>query len=426
MLITDKKEGLKRVFSRKRALSDSAKKSVEEIISEIKRGGDRALFEYTKKFDGIALDAESILVSKEEIAAAYNAVSDGLLLALRRAKKNIENYHNKQILPGEFTESTENGKTGYMVRPVDRAGIYVPGGKASYPSSVLMAAVPAYVAGVKEIIMCTPGTSPLTLVAAAECGIEKIYRIGGAQAIAAMAYGTESVPKADVICGPGNMFVTEAKRLVYGDVGIDMIAGPSEILVIADDTADPAFVAADLLSQAEHDEMAMAILVTPSEELARKVGAEVERQLELLPKAAIAGKSINDFGTIIMAGDLKECVDISNEIAPEHLELCVCEPQKLLPDVRNAGAVFMGHWSPEPLGDYYAGTNHVLPNGGTAKYFSALGVNNFVKRISLIEYGKDALYAAAEDIIALAEAEGLAAHANAVRKRIQEKNNEKG
>ena len=419
MLITDRKEGLKRVFSRKSALSENAKKSVEDIISAVRRDGDAALFEYAAKFDGVNLNAGNILISKEEIEKAYESVSDELLGALRRAKKNIENYHKKQLLPGELSESTPGGKTGYMIRPVDRAGIYVPGGKASYPSSVLMAAVPASVAGVKEIIMCTPGASPLTLVAAAECGVRSIYRVGGAQAIAAMAYGTRSIPKANVICGPGNMYVTEAKRLVYGDAGIDMIAGPSEILVVADSSADPVFTAADLLSQAEHDEMAMAILVTSDENFARKVSDEVERQVALLPKAAIAGKSISDYGTIIIAENLEECMDISNEIAPEHLELCVSEPEKLLSSVRNAGAVFMGHWSPEPLGDYYAGTNHVLPNGGTAKYFSALGVNNFVKRISLIKYGKDALCAASDDIIALAEAEGLEAHANAVRVRMK-------
>lgn len=419
MLITNRQEGLKRVFSRKSALSESAKKSVEDIISTVKRDGDAALFAYAAKFDGVKLDGSNILISEDEIKKAYESVPKELLAALRRAKKNIENYHKKQLLPGELSESTPGGKTGYMIRPVDRAGIYVPGGKASYPSSVLMAAVPAAVAGVKDIIMCTPGTSPLTIVAAAECGIGKIFRIGGAQAIAAMAYGTRSVPKADVICGPGNMYVTEAKRLVYGDAGIDMIAGPSEILVIADTSADPVFTAADLLSQAEHDEMAMAILVTADKSFAAKVSEEVERQVKLLSKAAIAGKSIDDYGTIIIAEDLAECVDISNEIAPEHLELCVKEPEKLLTLVRNAGAVFMGHWSPEPLGDYYAGTNHVLPNGGTAKYFSALGVNNFVKRISLIKYGKDALCAASDDIIALAEAEGLSAHANAVRVRMR-------
>ena len=259
--------------------------------------------------------------------------------------------------------------------------------------------------------------SPLTIVAAAECGVSAIYRIGGAQAVAAMAYGTESVPKADVICGPGNMYVTEAKRLVYGDAGIDMIAGPSEILIIADDSADPEFLAADLLSQAEHDEMAMAILVTTDEKLAKKTSDAVERRVKELPKAAIAGRSINDFGTIIVAESPEECVSISDEVAPEHLELCVKDPKALLPLVHNAGAVFMGHWSPEPLGDYYAGTNHVLPNGGTARYFSALGVSNFVKRISLIEYDKDALLGCADDIIALAEAEGLTAHANSIRVR---------
>ena len=421
MLILNKEEGLKRVFSRTQTLSDSIKSGVENILTAIKTRGDEALFEYTKKFDGIDVDAGSVEITAEEIKKAYAQVPDKLLAALRAAMTNIENYHKKQLLPGELSESAPGGFTGYMIRPVTRAGIYVPGGKASYPSSVLMAAVPAKVAGVGEIVMCTPGTSPLTLVAAAECGVSRIFRVGGAQAIAAMAFGTESVPKADVVCGPGNMYVTEAKKQVFGAAGIDMIAGPSEILIVADGSARPDFIAADLLSQAEHDEMAMAILVTADRVLAEKVSAEVARQCALLPKCGIAGKSIDSYGTIIIADDLFECMEIANEVAPEHLELCVGEPEALLPLVRNAGAVFLGNYSPEPLGDYYAGTNHVLPNGGTARFFSALGVNNFVKRISLIKYTEDALKSAAEDITWLAEAEGLAAHANSVRVRFKEK-----
>lgn len=417
MLITNRADGLRRIYSRKKTLAEGAKKSVEEIISLVREKGDEALFFLAEKFDRVKLDKSSIRLGEKEIAAAYDKVSPELLAALRRAKANIVEYHKKQLLPGALDETRPGARTGYMIRPVSRAGIYVPGGKASYPSSVLMTAIPARVAGVRDVIMCTPGTSPLTIVAAAECGVSAIYRIGGAQAVAAMAYGTESVPKADVICGPGNMYVTEAKRLVYGDAGIDMIAGPSEILIIADDSADPEFLAADLLSQAEHDEMAMAILVTTDEKLAKKTSDAVERRVKELPKAAIAGRSINDFGTIIVAESPEECVSISDEVAPEHLELCVKDPKALLPLIRNAGAVFMGHWSPEPLGDYYAGTNHVLPNGGTARYFSALGVSNFVKRISLIEYDKDALLGCADDIIALAEAEGLTAHANSIRVR---------
>ncbi|HIW03050.1 MAG TPA: histidinol dehydrogenase [Candidatus Protoclostridium stercorigallinarum] len=417
MLITNRADGLRRIYSRKKTLAEGAKKSVEEIISLVREKGDEALFSLAEKFDRVKLDKSSIRLGEKEIAAAYDKVSPELLAALRRAKANIEEYHKKQLLPGALDETRPGARTGYMIRPVSRAGIYVPGGKASYPSSVLMTAIPARVAGVRDVIMCTPGTSPLTIVAAVECGVSAIYRIGGAQAVAAMAYGTESVPKADVICGPGNMYVTEAKRLVYGDAGIDMIAGPSEILIIADDSADPEFLAADLLSQAEHDEMAMAILVTTEAELAKKTSDAVERRVKELPKAAIAGRSINDFGTIIVAESPEECVSISDEVAPEHLELCVKDPKALLPLIRNAGAVFMGHWSPEPLGDYYAGTNHVLPNGGTARYFSALGVSNFVKRISLIEYDKDALLGCADDIIALAEAEGLTAHANSIRVR---------
>ena len=421
MIILDKKEGLRRVLSRTRALSDSIKERVASLISDIRTRGDEALFELTARFDGFDANADNVLITPAMIKQAYAAVPDELLAALRRAKKNIENYHRKQLLPGEFSESAPGGRTGYMIRPVSRAGIYVPGGKASYPSSVLMTAVPASVAGVGEIVMCTPGASPLTIVAAAECGVKRIFRVGGAQAIAAMAYGTESVPRCDVICGPGNMYVTEAKKQVYGAAGIDMIAGPSEILVIADGSANPSFVAADLLSQAEHDEMAMSILVTPDRALAEKISAETEKQLAALPKRGIAGRSIDDYGTIIIADDLADCVAVGNEVAPEHLELCVENPEELLPLVRNAGAVFMGHWSPEPLGDYYAGTNHVLPNGGTARFFSALGVSNFVKRISLIGYGRQALADAADDIIELAEAEGLSAHANSIRVRFGDK-----
>lgn len=421
MRILNKQEGLKRVFSRTQVLSDSIKTSVEKILTDVRERGDEALFELTKRFDGFDATADNVEITPAEIADAYAQVSDELLAALRAAKTNIENYHRKQLLKDELSESVKGGYTGYMTRPVSRAGIYVPGGKASYPSSVLMAAVPAKVAGVSEIVMCTPGASSLTLVAAAECGVTRIFKVGGAQAIAAMAYGTASVPKADVICGPGNMYVTEAKKQVFGSAGIDMIAGPSEILVIADKTARPDFIAADLLSQAEHDEMAMAILVTADKELAEKVSAEVEKQCVLLPKRGIAQKSIDSFGTIILADGIQECVEIANEVAPEHLELSVETPEELLPLVRNAGAVFIGHWSPEPLGDYYAGTNHVLPNGGTARFFSALGVTNFVKRISLIKYTEDALGAAADDIVQLAEAEGLTAHANSIRVRFKEK-----
>lgn len=421
MKIFDRQNGLKRVFSRTQTLSDEIRESVQKIINEVRGRGDAALFDFTKRFDRVELNAETVKITESEIEEAYAKVPNELLAALRNAKSNIEKYHKKQLLDGELSESTAGGKTGYMIRPVTRAGIYVPGGKASYPSSVLMAAVPAYVAGVKEIVMCTPGASPLTLVAAAECGVSKIFRVGGAQAIAAMAYGTESIPKCNVICGPGNMYVAEAKKLIYGAAGIDMIAGPSEILIIADSTAEPKFLAADLLSQAEHDETAMSVLVTTDMSLAEEVSKEVTRQLEVLPKKKIAEKSVDSYGTIIIAKNVEECIEISNEIAPEHLELCVANPEKLLPNIQNAGAVFMGHWSPEPLGDYYAGTNHVLPNCGTARYFSALGVGNFVKRISLIQYEKVALKNAAADIISLAEAEGLTAHANSIRVRFEEK-----
>ena len=307
-----------------------------------------------------------------------------------------------------------------MFRPVERAGLYVPGGKASYPSSVLMCALPAVVAGVPEIIMTTPagnGLNPLTLVAAAECGIRKIYKVGGAQAIAAMAYGTQTVPKVSVISGPGNIYVALAKREVYGTVGIDMIAGPSEIAIIADSSANPRFVAADMLSQAEHDELAMSLLITDSEKLAAEVQAEVARQVKELPKAAIAEKSLENYGSIVLVTNAQEAAAIANRVAPEHLELSVADPAAYLRYIVNAGAVFLGHYSPEPLGDYYAGTNHVLPTSGTARFCSALGVDNYVKKISVVEYDRKSLLSSADDIIALAEAEGLRAHANSIRVR---------
>ena len=410
---------LSRVYGRSQLDMESVRQTVKKILEDVRVNGDTALFDYTEKFDRVRLSADSVTVTQAETEAAYAQIPADTLAALRRAKENILSFHRRQ--KREDAVVTQNGKmTGILYRPVERAGLYVPGGKAAYPSSVLMCALPAVVAGVPEIIMTTPvgnGMNPLTLVAAAECGIKKIYKIGGAQAIAAMAYGTQTVPKVRVIGGPGNIYVALAKREVYGTVGIDMIAGPSEILIVADDSANPRFVAADMLSQAEHDELAMSVLITDSAALAMSVQAEVERQVAQLPKAAIAKKSLENYGSIILVTDGKEATQIANTIAPEHLELCVRDPSAYLARIVNAGAIFMGHYSPEPLGDYYAGTNHVLPTSGTAKFCSALGVENYMKRISVVEYDAAALSAASDDIILLAEAEGLRAHANSIRVR---------
>lgn len=410
---------MSRVYGRSQLDMESVRQTVKNILEDVRVNGDKALFGYTEKLDRVHVSADSVMVTPAETEAAYAQIPADTLAALRHAKENILSFHRRQ--KREDAVVTQNGKTtGILFRPVERAGLYVPGGKAAYPSSVLMCALPAVVAGVPEIIMTTPagnGMNPLTLVAAAECGIKKIYKIGGAQAIAAMAYGTQTVPKVSVISGPGNIYVALAKREVYGTVGIDMIAGPSEILIVADDSANPRFVAADMLSQAEHDELAMSVLITDSAALATSVQAEVERQVAQLPKAAIAQKSLENYGSIILVSGSEEATQIVNRIAPEHLELCVRDPSAYLTRIVNAGAVFMGHYSPEPLGDYYAGTNHVLPTSGTAKFCSALGVDNYMKKISVVEYDAAALAAASDNIILLAEAEGLRAHANSIRVR---------
>ncbi len=377
------------------------------------------MFEYTKKFDNFELNKDNILLSKEEIESAYAKVPQSTLKALRAAKENITAYHKRRMVKDSFFEDGGAG-TGVIYRPVERAGIYVPGGKAAYPSTVLMCAVPAIVAGVKEIVMVTPPgkfLNEFTIAAAKECGIEKIYRVGGAQAIAALAYGTESVLKADVITGPGNIFVAAAKKEIFGVAGIDMIAGPSEILIIADGSANPAFIAADMLSQAEHDELAMSLLITTEKMLADKVNAELIKQLEKLSRRGIADSSLKNYGAIVVCDNLDDACVLSNLIAPEHLELCVTDYEKVLKNVVNAGAIFIGNYSPEPLGDYYAGTNHVLPTGGSARFSSALGVENYLKKISVIKYSKEALLKAADDIILLAGTEELTAHAESVRIR---------
>ncbi|MCL0063023.1 histidinol dehydrogenase [Peptococcaceae bacterium] len=396
--------------------------AVSEIIDKVINEKDDALLELTLKFDGVKLAKSDLKVSENEIEEAYELIDKKILEYLKLASKRIWDFHSKQRLNSWF-EPDENGTIlGQLVLPVERVGVYVPGGKAAYPSSVLMNAVPAKVAGVKEIAMVTPPDSngkinPYVLVAARETGVNEIYKVGGAQAIAALAYGTDTVKAVDKITGPGNIYVTLAKKLVYGDVDIDMLAGPSEILVIADENASAAYVAADMLSQAEHDEIAASMLITPCVELADKVKVELEEQLQTLPKRAIAEKALKNRGAIIIVNDLNEAFDIANKIAPEHLEILVQNPFDWIGKVRHAGSVFLGEYSPEPVGDYIAGPNHVLPTSGTARFYSGLNIDAFVKKTTIISFSKTTFEKLKESIINLAEVEGLTAHANAVRVR---------
>ena len=397
---------------------------VSAIIDDIKGRRDEAVFEYTKKFDGYDLNADNIIVTEDEIKAAYEEIDAGLVEIIRKALVNIRNYHAKQKCNSWFDATPDGTILGQKITPLARVGVYVPGGKAAYPSSVLMNVVPAKVAGVDEIIMCTPPGKDGkiycgTLVAAKEAGVDVIYKVGGAQAIAAMAYGTESVPKVDKIVGPGNIYVALAKKAVYGQVGIDSIAGPSEIMVLADESANPRFVAADLLSQAEHDELASAILVTTSRELAEKVSEETEGFLRELSRKQIIEKSLENYGYILLAKDMDEAVAVVNEIASEHLELVTKDPFQTMTKIRNAGAIFLGEYSSEPLGDYFAGPNHVLPTNGTAKFFSPLEVDDFIKKSSIISYSREALGAIHTDIEKFAQAEGLTAHANSIKVRFE-------
>ena len=397
---------------------------VSTIIDDIKSRRDEAVFEYTKKFDGYDLNADNIIVTEDEIKSAYEEIDDGLVEIIRKALVNIRNYHAKQKRNSWFDATPDGTILGQKITPLARVGVYVPGGKAAYPSSVLMNVVPAKVAGVDEIIMCTPPGKDGkiycgTLVAAKEAGVDVIYKVGGAQAIAAMAYGTESVPKVDKIVGPGNIYVALAKKAVYGQVGIDSIAGPSEIMVLADESANPRFVAADLLSQAEHDELASAILVTTSRELAEKVSEETEGFLRELSRRQIIEKSLENYGYILLAKDMDEAVAVVNEIASEHLELVTKDPFQTMTKIRNAGAIFLGEYSSEPLGDYFAGPNHVLPTNGTAKFFSPLEVDDFIKKSSIISYSREALGAIHTDIEKFAQAEGLTAHANSIKVRFE-------
>lgn len=399
----------------------TAAQIVEKIVEDVRHEGDAAVIKYTKLIDRTEFSPEDFLVSDEEYAAAEKEVDSEIVESLRRAAENIRKYHQEQKPNSWITYREKGSILGQSVIPLDRVGIYVPGGTAAYPSSVLMNAVPASVAGVGEIIMMVPPKNgkinPYVLIAAKLAGVSKIYKIGGAQAIAAMAFGTETIPRVDKITGPGNIFVTLAKKAVYGHVDIDMLAGPSEILIVADESADPVYTAADMLSQAEHDMLASSIVITDSQELADKLEKEVEKQLAQLPRQEIARASLDKNGLIIVADDIMQAVEFANVSAPEHMELLTKEPFKLLPYVRHAGAVFLGAYSPEPLGDYFAGPNHVLPTGGTARYYSVLNVETFMKRTSIISYTQPALMDVGDDVIRLAEAEGLQAHANAIRVR---------
>ncbi len=417
-----KKDILNQLLKRSPNHYGSYMEQVQKIVDEVKEKGDEALFFYTKKFDGFSLDEETIKVTEEEIKKAYEEIDPSLLDIMQKALKNIREYHQKQMQYSWFDSKPNGTMLGQKVTPLETVGVYVPGGKASYPSSVLMNIVPAQVAGVKNIVMVTPCNkegkiSPVTLVAAKEAGVTQVYKVGGAQAIAGLAYGTKSLPKVDKIVGPGNIYVALAKKAVYGTVSIDSIAGPSEILVLADESANPRFVAADLLSQAEHDELASAILVTTSETLANEVAKEIEGFLEQLPRKEILEKSLEQFGYLLIAKTLDEAIDTANAIASEHLEIVTKNPFEVMMKIQNAGAIFIGEYSSEPLGDYFAGPNHVLPTNGTAKFFSPLSVDDFIKKSSIIYYSKEALEPIQKDIIAFAEAEQITAHANSNRVR---------
>lgn len=397
---------------------------VDDIIANIKANGDKALFEYTLKFDKFNITEENMAVSQAEIDEAYSMVDEQLVQVIKKAAARIGAFHEKQKL-NSWLEPNKNGEMlGQLIRPLERVGVYVPGGKAAYPSSVLMNIIPAKVAGVSEIVMTTPANAqgkvnPTTIVAAHIAGVDKIYKVGGAQAIASLAFGTESIKKVDKIVGPGNIYVALAKRSVYGYVNIDSVAGPSEILILADESANAEYVAADLLSQAEHDELASAVLITTSEKLANQVKEQVEKQTAVLERKEIIEKSLNNYGAIILVSDFDEACELSNAIAPEHMEVCTAQPFELLPKIQNAGAIFLGHYTPEPLGDYMAGPNHVLPTGGTARFFSPLSIDDYIKKSSLISFSKEALQSLGDDVIKFANAEGLTAHANSVRVRMK-------
>lgn len=393
---------------------------VTSILNGVKEGGDAAVREYTSRFDGSV--PKKTVIEKEELQQYLDVVEEDFINAITRAKDNIQRFHQRQAQQSWLTTEENGVIMGQRIRGLNRVGIYVPGGTAAYPSSVLMNAVPAKIAGVKEILMVTPpgaegNPNPYIMAAAAIAGVDKVFLCGGAQAVAALAYGTEKIPKVDKIVGPGNIFVATAKRLLYGVVDIDMVAGPSEILIVADKTAKPSFLAADLMSQAEHDKMASAILLTTSETIARATVKEIERQIKFLERQEIIERSLEDYGEIIVCETMDQAIKFANELAPEHLEMCVEEPLKYIGMIDNAGSVFLGNWSPEPLGDYFAGPNHVLPTSGTARFFSPLSVDSFIKKSSFIYYTQPELEKAKDDIITLAETEGLTAHANSIKVR---------
>lgn len=405
---------------------DSYAGSVNEILANVKENKDKAIFEYTKKFDGADINESNILVTKEEIQEAYdNLENKELVDIIKKSLNNIKVYHEKQKQYSWFDSKEDGSLLGQKVTPIAKVGVYVPGGKAAYPSSVLMNVIPAKVAGVEEIVMVTPPgkdgkVNPNTLIAANEAGVDKIYKVGGAQAIGALAYGTESINKVDKIVGPGNIFVALAKKAVFGFVSIDSIAGPSEILVLADETANPKYVAADLLSQAEHDELASAILVTTSEDLANEVSNWIDKFVNELSRTDIMKKSLENYGYILVADSMKDAIDVTNEIASEHLEILTKNPFDTMTRIKNAGAIFLGEYSSEPLGDYFAGPNHVLPTNGTAKFFSPLSVDDFIKKSSIISFSREALQPMSEDIQKFAKAEGLTAHANSIKVRFED------
>lgn len=421
-----KKDLLEKLLKRSPTSYGSYEQSVREILDDVRERRDQALFEYTEKFDGARISADNILVTEEEIREAYREVDPELVEIIRRSLHNIRTYHEKQRQYSWFDSRPDGTILGQKVTPLARVGVYVPGGKAAYPSSVLMNIAPAKVAGVDEIIMTTPPgkdgkVTATTLVAANEAGADRIYKAGGAQAIAALAFGTESIPKVDKIVGPGNIYVALAKKSVYGHVSIDSVAGPSEILVLADETANPRYVAADLLSQAEHDELASAILVTTSEALAKEVSDWTDRFIRELSRGEIIRKSLDNYGHILLADTLEDAIDAANEIASEHMEIVTADPFEVMTKIRNAGAIFIGEYSSEPLGDYFAGPNHVLPTNGTAKFFSPLSVDDFIKKSSIISYSRDALEKVHTDIEKFAEAEHLTAHANSIKVRFDGK-----
>ena len=421
-----KKDLLEKLLKRSPTSYGSYEQSVREILDDVRNRRDQALFEYTEKFDGARISADNILVTEEEIREAYREVDPELVEIIRRSLHNIRTYHEKQRQYSWFDSRPDGTILGQKVTPLARVGVYVPGGKAAYPSSVLMNIAPAKVAGVDEIIMTTPPgkdgkVTATTLVAANEAGADRIYKAGGAQAIAALAFGTESIPKVDKIVGPGNIYVALAKKSVYGHVSIDSVAGPSEILVLADETANPRYVAADLLSQAEHDELASAILVTTSEALAKEVSDWTDRFIRELSRGEIIRKSLDNYGHILLADTLEDAIDAANAIASEHMEIVTADPFEVMTKIRNAGAIFIGEYSSEPLGDYFAGPNHVLPTNGTAKFFSPLSVDDFIKKSSIISYSRDALEKVHTDIEKFAEAEHLTAHANSIKVRFDGK-----